>query len=304
MKAVPYVFFDNRRNFQSWFLQILSVIPADQEVFVLSNATPPIHITRTKNLKFVQLSDLDYLKKFKNFERSYVHLSTHEPEFELSCFERYFALEALMTKLNLDSAWHLDIDVLPTQDLARFNEFELVFSSPYSDHSVVSAHTSKFSISGIRNLTDFLVRNFYTDYLDELQFFFRSRVQRGLSGGVCDMQGLAYWLRTINSNDWLNSFQNRDVEVHINHTLANIDVEFPEINGSKNSRIAFRNGRLQVSSKNSSRVYATLHFQGQFKFLIPYFLRFKILIGSSRCLLYQTKIATKLFLIKVRFLGK
>ena len=304
MKAIPYVFFDNRRHFQSWFLQILRVIPDDQEVFVLSNATPPIGMIRTKNLNFVQLSNLDYLRKFKIFERNYVHLSTHEPEFELSCFERYFALEALMTKLNLDSAWHLDIDVLPTRDLRRFNEFGLVFSSPYPDHSVVSAHTSKFSIGGIRHLTDFLIRNFYTDYLDELHFFFRSRLQRGLSGGVCDMQGLAYWLRTLNSGDWLNSFQNKDVGVHINHTLANIDAEFTEVNGSKNSRITFHDGRLEVSSKDSSRIYATLHFQGQCKFLIPYFLRFKILFGSSNFLLYQTKIATKLFLFKVRFLGK
>ena len=164
----------------------------------------------TKNLNFVQLSDLDYLRKFKIFERNYVHLSTHEPEFELSCFERYFALEALMTKLNLDSAWHLDIDVLPTRDLRRFNEFGLVFSSPYPDHSVVSAHTSKFSIGGIRNLTDFLIRNFYTDYLDELRLYFRSRVQRGLAGGVCDMQGLALWLRTLNSDEFMRHFIFRD----------------------------------------------------------------------------------------------
>lgn len=226
MTSVPYIFFDNRNKFQGWFLQILKTIPDYQEVFVLSNANPPKKLVKFKNLNFVQLYNLDYLKKFRKFEEKYVHLSTHEPEFELSCFERYFALEYFMDKYGLESAWHLDTDVLPTQDLARFNIFDLVFSSPYSDHSVVSAHTAKFSIKGIRMLTDFLIRNFYVEHLSELQSFYQSRVRQGLSGGVCDMQGLAYWLKTLQRKDWCNSFKNTDVDVQINHTLANVDQEF------------------------------------------------------------------------------
>lgn len=69
-------------------------------------------------------------------------------------------------------------------------------------------------------------------------------------------------------------------------------------------KILIRNGSITVLFKNRKQIYATLHFQGQFKFLIPFFLLSKQLLGPQNLLLFQTKIAMKLLLIKNVFFGK
>lgn len=301
--SVPYIYFDNRLDLQPWFLAILDFIPSTQDVYIVSNAGGEIFNDRP-NLHFIKISELDYKHTFHRFCEKYIHLSTHEPEFELSCFERFFAIESLMNLMGLESIWHLDTDVLPTSDLEIYDKYELVFSSPYPDNSVVSAHTSKFSLRGIRDFNEFLIDKFYVIHLQELINFYNLRVESGLLGGVCDMQGLAYWLRSYQQSDWLNSFGNVSERAKINHTIANLRNERSAQDDNPLFLISLFNRKLHVTAWLVKHRYATLHFQGQYKFLIPKLLKFGFLFGTSRFLLLQTKFIVKWNLLKNFYLTK
>ena len=154
--GIPLVFFDNRNSLQDWFIRILHAISPTQTVYILTNSKPPLNLKSKRNLIFIGLANIDYRVKFDLFREAYVHLSTHDVEFELACFERYFAINVFMNDVNLDSIWHLDTDILPTTGLEAFSEFEMVFSSPYDDQSVISAHTSKFSKEGLNEFINYL----------------------------------------------------------------------------------------------------------------------------------------------------
>lgn len=295
---VPYIFFDNRVELQPWFKRILRAIPKSQETYIITYARPSKDLSR-ENIHFLNIADLDYFPRFEMFKEKYVHLSTHSVDFELSCFERYFAIESVMEKYQLNSIWHLDTDVLPTQDLESYNKFDLVFSSPYLDNSVVSAHTSKFSYEAICEFTEFLISEFYVDSLQQLRKFYESRIERGLQGGICDMQGLAFWLQLHRQGQWLNSFgYDRNDLPQINHTIANLVEELPPRTYFGPFLFSTHKKYLRLYTVGMSRKYATVHFQGQFKYLIPILLRFGFLVGNSKLLLLQTRILFKLKLMR------
>ena len=266
---------------------------------MVTNASQPRFLNR-KNIHFMEISGLEYLPRFNEFKEKYVHLSTHAVEFELSCFERYFAIHALMEKHDFSSIWHLDTDVFPTEQLRLYDQFDLVFSSPYLDNSVVSAHTSRFTLEGIREFTGFLVDEFYVDHLQALRHFYNTRLAAGLLGGVCDMQGLAFWLNTYRPGQWVNSFGIESNSLpRVNHTIANISDEIFLSGKRRMFFILNRKRYIKVFTHRSSRRYASLHFQGQYKFLIPTFIRFGFLVGSSKILLLQT-----IFLVKGSLIRK
>ena len=304
MMDIPYIFFDNREELQPWFVKILRAVSESQEIYVITRAARTKTLDR-ENIHFVNISELGYFPRFNEFKEKYVHLSTHSIDFELSCFERYFAIESLMELNQFTTIWHLDTDVFPTEHLKKYNQFDLVFSSPYADNSVVSAHTSKFSRHGINEFTEFLIHEFYADHLQVLQKFYDLRIEDGLSGGICDMQGLAFWLRIHRQGQWMNSFgyNGKDLS-RINHTIANLAEELP-LNKYVGPFLVSRHEKyLQLFTLGASNAYATLHFQGQFKYLIPNFLRFRFLVGNSKSLLFQTKILVKLNLIKMALLKR
>lgn len=294
MKSIPYVFFDNRKSFQPWFLNILRIIPRSQDVYVLTNARQPSSFRNRKNIHFIELQELRYQSFYDDFQNVYVHLSTHEPHFELSCFERFFALRALMENWELDKVWHLDTDILPTQYLSEFDKYDHVFSSPYPDDSVVSAHTSKFNLLGIQSFTNYLIHEFYKVNLSELTTFYSKRIEQGLLGGVCDMQALAYWLRSSTAPEWLNSYCLWDGKPIINHTVSNIFDEFDLKSERKRILFTLWKGAIYGRLFGSRQKYATLHFQGQYKYLIRPFIKLHFLFGAPSLLLFQTKFYFKL----------
>ena len=301
--GIPLVFFDNRNSLQDWFIRILHAISPTQTVYILTNSKPPLNLKSKRNLIFIGLANIDYRVKFDLFREAYVHLSTHDVEFELACFERYFAINVFMNDVNLDSIWHLDTDILPTTGLEAFSEFEMVFSSPYDEQSVISAHTSKFSKEGLNEFINYLNYSFYQDNLKSLEAYFQDRLNNGLSGGICDMQAIAYWLRALPSERWFNSFGKSHKGFQISHTLAGILEELEPNNSTLADllTISYTPDCLVVKRRNQSISFATMHFQGQYKFLINFFLRSRIIVGSPRLLLFYTRVTVKTKILRAKY---
>jgi len=294
----PFFFFDNRNSLQDWFVRILSTISDDQFVFVATNAQRPICLANKSNLTFISLKDLEYSSEYNQFLEVYQHLSTHEPSFELACFERYFALKSCMKLFALESIWHLDTDVVPTSQLRTFSEFELVFSSPYSDLSVASAHTGKFSRNGIDSFTKYLVGIFYQQNFPFLEKTYKERVCKGLLGGITDMTAIAFWLRTLDHDTWFNSYKNPYNGVGINHIFSHLSAELnPKSVETRFIFIRFSRTGWRIYTRNNMYSFATLHFQGHFKALLIPLIKYKFLLGSSRIFLLITKIRIKLNLL-------
>jgi hypothetical protein len=295
--TTPFVFFDNRFELTKYFISILKTIHPNQEIFVLTNAKKPKILWDSKQINFIQLDSLQYSARFKKFANVYEHLSTHSPDFELSCFERYFAIESFMSRYQVDEIWHLDTDVLPTQAIHLIKRGKMVFSSPYNDLSVVSAHTARFTFQGISSLNNFLLDEFYTKNLASLRAFYDARVRNGLTGGVCDMQGLSYWLRSRPSSEWQNSYGVLLDGTQLNHTLSGIHKEVTSVLKSSkltaNIFLFFGGGGLTLIHNSGKLKFSTIHFQGQYKFLISPFIKIRFLIGSPKFLNTATKVLVK-----------
>jgi hypothetical protein len=293
----PYIYFDNRETLPNWFIKILKFIPESQTVFVLTNSTKSTKIANKKNIKFIKLLELDYQHEYVKFTKIYKHLSTHTESFELACFERYFALNAFMSKFQYVSAWQLDTDVVPTISLDKYSEIELIFSTPYKDLLAVSAHTAKFSQVGIQSLVNYLLNNFYQDNFKELENFYVERITKGLLGGVTDMTAVGYWLRTLKSGSWYNSFGIEYLGMRINHVFGNLEHDLSlASNGYTKSLflIHLKPSVVILKTPNKTLHYANMHFQGHYKNLIPILIDLKFLIGNSKVFLSLTKVLAKI----------
>ena len=295
----PYFFFDNRNELTDWFLSNLKNISSQQLVYIVTNSSPPSNLVNKSNLKFISTTDLDYEKDFNRFKHVYKHMSTHDESFELSCFERYFALRSLMEKFEIDSIWHLDTDVIPAPTLDSYSNSKLVFSSPYADLSVVSGHSSKFAMDGLNLFVQFLLEDFYQKNYLELLESYQIRIKSGLLGGVTDMSAIAYWLRTIPATMWSNSYSRVRNGFSINHTFSNLTKEISALSRTFGSFVLltrFKKRIFVVSFFNITEL-ASLHFQGQYKVLMRPFLNCRFLIGTHYFIFLQTRVLMKIKII-------
>jgi len=262
---------------------------------VLTNARRPESLDRQTHLHFINLESLNYQKEFNIFLEKYVHLSTNSKEFELACFERYFALNALFNSLNLSAAWQLDTDVWPSKFLHVFDEFELVLSCEYLDRSVISAHASKFSSRCLKDLVSFLNFRLYDDHLEEMTRVFNDRIKGGLLGGICDMRAIGYWLKSSTGIKWHNSYGSETSGYFINDTLGTLELE---VTKAKKINKFFLVKRTQTGFSfqqlGSKKLFATLHFQGHYKLLIPIFDRTSLLMGNLRTMRLTIRILAKI----------
>ena len=134
----------------------------------------------------------DYFGGAVEFGKVYKHYSTHPWDFELICFQRWFALRDFLRAHNIQKCLYLDSDVMlysdATKEAKKFEHFDFTLSH------LISGHT--FFLNRIEALDDFC--NFCTDvytrkdsyHYDKMLAHFTARKRNGLKGGVCDMTAL------------------------------------------------------------------------------------------------------------------
>jgi hypothetical protein len=279
----PIVFFDNRKHIEAWVYHILAELKFAPQVYFITNSPRRKKWSRFPNVTFLPTKDLDYKSTFEQFISSYVHLSTNSEAFELSCFERFFALNALMQRKGLTRAWHLDPDVWAKDsliDIQRAGKSQTILSRLEPRNGATSAHCAHFTGESVMQFTDFLSSQFYQRHGDALKTQFLQRISLGLRGGVTDMQALDYWLDSDDSVSWSNSETFIASHPAINHALVE---EFQTSNpqGKDHFRLLSKPHDFKITFPDgSSKSFCSIHFQGMYKSLVPRVKRLGVVSGT------------------------
>jgi hypothetical protein len=202
-----------------------------------------------------------------------------------------------MTKYKINSAWHLDTDVIPTAKLSAYLKLDLVFSNPYQDLSAVSAHTAKFSKIGIASFVDYLLNNFYQENSNQLAGVYHDRKSKNLLGGVTDMTAIAYWLKTLKPNSWHNSYGSEVLGIRISHAFADLENEIfstADYPHKKFLLLRLTKKVIKLRTLDKDLKYGSFHFQGHYKNLLPFFLYGKLLFGSAEFFLFMVLAIAKI----------
>ena len=108
------------------------------------------------------------------------------------------------------------------------------------------------------------------------------------------MTALAFWLRTLPSESWYNSYRQPHNGVQINHIFSALSSELSSsFRPTDFMLITFSKSGIKVLGEKNAKNYASLHFQGHFKVLLPILINFRLLIGSARIQLLVTRILVK-----------
>ena len=226
--------------------------------------------------------------ELEKFRKNYIHMSYQPLEFEKFCFERWFLLAEFMRRSNIKKAFVMDTDVMifadmnsvaakiPDEVVCALSCTELEVDRNYGIKAG-SGHSSYWTLNGILRLADFL-RQLYseTEMLNLLKHKWSIYSQSHIYGGVTDMDGL--WLfkdRCLKAGEFMNTNIMPGCGGVFDNALGS-----PEgITGNQ----YVMNGMIKKLEwhdnmpycrelvSGDTKLFYTLHCQGQFKFLMPEF---------------------------------
>jgi len=294
LSANPVVFFDNRNVLDANFLRILASAKIDNDIIVI--VTSPNHkpLKTKNNVSIVDAYSLPGYREYENkFLGVYQHLSTNTQEFETSCFLRFFAAECLIKKMQLERIWMFDCDVWPTNSISFWNDARSDYLSPdYFDERTISCHSSLLSSALLRQFNKFTLEVFYNEMIPELQERFEQIKSDQLSGGISDMTAMGLFLRNYSNYPWLDSNINGYSEHFLSHTFSRLYLDLNKTGKSYVLIVRARKNFFVISGLKYRR-YATLHFQGNAKHLIPVIQRFRFLWGNQKLFSIMIRVSRK-----------
>lgn len=139
--------------------------------------------------------------KDSTFPEIYRHLSSNHAEFELRCFQRWFAIKRWMKACNIEHIFYCDSDVMLYCDVTQWAEsvgnpdvsYQIPKHQPDYRWSA-SAHVSLWSLAALEEFCDFMLATYTRPSGMALleQKWQWHRAERK-SGGICDMTVLYLW---------------------------------------------------------------------------------------------------------------
>jgi hypothetical protein len=123
----------------------------------------------------------------EKFAAVYQHRSTHEIEYELYCFQRWFILQSFLKAQRLDGCLYLDSDVLLFADATRE-------ARAFVDCDVTLSQTSPHCLffnrrESLDRFCDFCMECYTSPALfGQLDAMYQERQAQKLPGGICDMR--------------------------------------------------------------------------------------------------------------------
>lgn len=161
---------------------------------------------------------------YEKFEKFFVNMSSNTAEFEIACFKRYFMLYKYMCMNNIDRAMMLDSDVLCYINCSS-PEFLNLLNDKVIAFSAVGKWTGQACGPQFLYVTRYALKNFidfcldmYKNHIDVLKKKYHDGfIVTGANGGICDMQLLGMYCRTLDRNNILN-WSEQDIFL-IDHTV-------------------------------------------------------------------------------------
>jgi hypothetical protein len=197
----------------------------------------------------------------EKFAAVYQHRSTHELEYELFCFQRWFYLQSFLKAKQLDACLYLDSDVLlfadATQEARVYQECDLTLSQT-SPHCVFFNRRESLD-----RFCDFLMECYTSPELfARLDAEYIERQARKAPGGVCDMRVFSLF-DTMGMGKAGDLREIRDGATY-DHAMGQSD-GYEMRNGIKH--IEWRDGRPFCRHEATGEMvrFKALHFQGSAK---------------------------------------
>ena len=259
--AAPFITFDSRKKLPMYANLTLRLIPDKLELIVITNSAQTK--LRRGNTRTFDLGKLETEPRWLSFRDKYVHLSPNEHQYELSCFQRYFAYLIVMRELSLRESWVIDTDVAVFGSIRSWEKPRQPVLSSRNPDDAVSSHCGFFTIEDMESLVAFLEEDFYAQSnLEKLKVIYAQKVESG-TGGVNDMTAIAQWLRTPGKVEAWTNAENKTDKPLIGHIFNDLNLgAFPR------SKVTISQEALEVHQPGlQTKSFAAVHFQGGDKFM-------------------------------------
>lgn len=237
-------------------------------------------------IKHAMLSD--YFQGASEFAEKYRHMNTTPFEFELFCYQRWFAIYEYMSEQNLKDVWCMDSDVLLFEDLSILRKCigdykaAMVSEEGIPEENIedeicdAGPPLAYFTKDSLKTLLNFFIESYTKPYwLEKLNRKFLYYTRRWGHGGVCDMNQLYLWSKQNSFFNFFHIFNVNKEKYYIDKSIFNVGQLKQSENGYK--KIVFnKNIPYGFSNKNNEQIKLPLiHFQGYTpingKLLIPNF---------------------------------
>ncbi len=152
--------------------------------------------------------------KSPEFQRVYKHMSTNHEEFELRCFQRWFAIERWAREHNVEGIFYSDSDVMLYCNITEWAESvdkpDVSFQVPQHQPGYrwsASAHVSLWTLEALREFCEFVSSEYCYVTLSatggRLTNKWQWHQETDTAGGVCDMTLLfLWWQETLEPDGW------------------------------------------------------------------------------------------------------
>lgn len=223
----------------------------------------------------------DQLAKNTRYERFlslYEHYSVNSFQFEVSCFARYFAIEAA----HQDNTSFIlsDSDIYLVNDLQHIREDTSLngifigsegFYGEGSEHQI-SPHFSFWNKELINSFTDYLLETYERNKQDHfLALYYEKQQEKIGRTAISDMTLLYMWVKEkgvpyLNSNAIGNP-------LGIDHNISSVYSENGIYKSFANRKaIALKGKKVYFKAVNgATQSMSVIHFQGEYKRVLKYF---------------------------------
>jgi hypothetical protein len=242
-----------------------------------------------------------YSSYAKTSLKNYRHLSTNGEDFEKFCIARWFVLcEFLRQHPEIPSCVYLDSDVLVYDSLEKPSKELANFGMTMASYS---AHTNFINdLSFLEEFCNFIYRHYEESHLVHwLEMHYQEFVSQVGSGGISDMTFL-HKFRSENPDRMgtiLNPLKGHNHSVYaFDEGLNSPDGNYEICNGLKNIQWIDKLPHCKHLPSQKLTMFYTLHFQGNSKSKIRYYL------ASQDPKFFIKKLVNTLIFLGIRFYRK
>jgi len=211
----PVVFVDTRQRLPREAVATIRCASEQNATWVIKPADPHQDAKLGRDVRVVDPMEIAGARQFASeFRHRYRHMSTNSVAYERGCFERFLFVYCWAEEVGVDKLWHFDTDALPTIDITTLgmgaSNWEVVAGMPgglAGDLPSVTVSQAFLTRPVLAHFADFLVNHFFVVQEFQLEAWYQSRVQSGLTGGVSDMTAWGQFLRLHPEIHILNAYQ-------------------------------------------------------------------------------------------------
>jgi hypothetical protein len=268
---IPVIFF--HKGEQQYLQSAINIALKKNRVIVIGNQSSSF---KERNQQVQFFNELDLNQEDSTFRKVYKHMHSGEPEAQIICYTRWFAIKNLVKLENIDAFFHADSDLAiltnVQENYEKLNFPELALSTQDNQQNfrfVASGHSSYFTKNSIEKFCNFLLYSYnkdsetYKKLVDKHSW----HIQNNVGGGVCDMTQLYLFSLTCPTLSLTKVNNDSCFDDNINSPENYYVSEYKMQNNLK--KIILDDNKFYFENLNGQKILAnTIHCQGGSKNLL------------------------------------